>query len=268
MSDDYLWDRAGTPAPDELFLERLMPRLRDQVRRAAPSELEPPFAMRRTQRRPLLFFGLAATLVLAVGAVAAHGYLGSSIPIGIRGEPPTSNPAGAPITASAEVAPTTPTTRLVPSPSAAHAARAIRPNEAPRAPVVPQPRSDEPEKPAPAAIPSVSDAPPATAAEPQGNQRGHAEIQAVIAGHRSEVRQRCWEPALAKRSEHAATTVRLTVRFTIEANGKTSGASAGPASPDYPALAGCIAAETRGWRFGPAASAIAVNVPFVFTEAR
>ena len=55
MSDDYLWDRSGTPDPEIARLEALLGRYRHD-------------APMRPSKRPLRFLAVAAALVLVVGA--------------------------------------------------------------------------------------------------------------------------------------------------------------------------------------------------------
>jgi len=237
MSDDYLWDRSGEPDPDVLHLERMLPRLRERVRRAASSDWVTPAPVSR-RGHPVASLAIAAALALSLGAGGwwvgrTHG---RAPLVPIRGEPapPTAATPPTPATASAEPAP--------PAPS----------STTPRA--------------APAPVPKAPS--PAPSAEPEGAGRSAAAIHAVVARHQAEVRSRCWEPALAKRKDGAAPVVKLGVTFSIAASGKVGSVSAGPTPPDYPGLAACVSAEVRSWDFGPADGATTVVVPFLFAEAR
>lgn len=241
MSGDYLWDRSGTPDRDVLYLERLLPRVRERVRRAEPSELRPWPAPRRS-RVAVAALGLAAAAVLALGAWRLAR---PSPRASIRGEPaPAADAPALPSARPPERAPERPTPPPPPTPA----------RLAPPAPVA---------KSAPPAPSAVADA-----GASEAPARSPAEIQAVVARHRGEVKERCWEPALAKRQEGAASTLRLGVSFGIEASGRVVAVKADASPPDYPGLASCVAAEVRGWSFGPAEAAMVVAVPFVFAEAR
>lgn len=233
MADDYLWDRSGTPDPDVLYLERLLPRVREHVRRAPAPEHAPAPRADRGRRLSLYGLALAACVVAGVGGWRLATRTADPDPTAIRGEalpaalPPTPK---APPSGSAEPTPLPTTQRAAP----------------------------------PRPAPAVRGADPPARDLSTGRTPGS--IEAVVAGHRAEVKSRCWEPALAKRKDGAASTVRVNVSFTIEKGGGVTAATAGPTSADYPDLAGCVATEVRGWAFGPADGAVSARVPFVFTE--
>ncbi|MBK9000440.1 MAG: AgmX/PglI C-terminal domain-containing protein [Myxococcales bacterium] len=235
MAGDYLWDRSGAPDPDLVYLERLLPRVREQVRRAPSGELSPRRDGGSRRGLAVAALALAAGVALAVGAWQLAK---QPEPTSIHGEPASVPAAAAP----------------APNPSTP----APEPTPPPKPPIA----RAAPPAPTPTAAASLSSAEP----EPEASARSPAEIQAVVARHRHEVKERCWEPALAKRKEGAASSVRLSVTFTIEANGSVTAVKAGASPPDYPGLASCVAGEVRAWSFGPASAALVVAVPFVFAE--
>lgn len=233
MADDYLWDRSGTPDPDVLYLERLLPRVREHVRRAPGADPVPALLAWGRRRVVLHGLALAACVLIGVGGFRLATPTAAPDPAAIRGETlPAAVASAPPSPPPASAAPT-------PAPSVQRAA----------------PRRH------PVAVPSAEPPPDELASE-----RSPASIAAVVAQHRAEVKSRCWEPALAQRKDGAATTVRVTASFTIEKSGSVTSATAGPSSADYPSLAGCVAAEVGRWRFGPAGAAVSARLPFVFTE--
>lgn len=233
MSDDYLWDRTGTPHPDELYLERLLPRVREQVRRASVPPA-PPALSRRASHGLAFALGFAAALATVLGALALWR----------RPAPPDASIRGEP--AGRRDEPTTPARPTVAPPS----------ESAPS----PVPQRTTPPLPLPARVtPSVASA--ETAAESRSPQ----DIEKVVAAHRAEVRARCWEPALAKRGDVGAPNAKLRAVFSVDRSGGVSGVDVGPSLADYPSLASCVQGEVRAWRFAPAGEATTVHVPFSFT---
>lgn len=91
---------------------------------------------------------------------------------------------------------------------------------------------------------------------------GTSEIEKVVRQLQATARTTCWDP-LPKAS--GPSSVKVTVRFTIEASGATSkvGAS-GPSEP--PSLARCVGKLVEAARFPASESATAIAVPFSFAR--
>lgn len=70
MSDDYLWDKSGTPDPETERLEHLLGRLHHQ-----PQPLDLPPDLPVTTSRRVFFPGLAAAAAVALIAVAVGVWL-------------------------------------------------------------------------------------------------------------------------------------------------------------------------------------------------
>jgi TonB family protein len=87
-------------------------------------------------------------------------------------------------------------------------------------------------------------------------------VRRVVHEHTAAVR-RCYEGIVAAHDDAHGT---LTVRFTIDAQGRVTEARAETDEPAVPALTECILAALRGWSFpAPASGASAeLTYPFVF----
>lgn len=90
----------------------------------------------------------------------------------------------------------------------------------------------------------------------------HAEVERVVQSHRAFVKRRCWELALATKTQGAPSSARVATTITIAPDGRVTNASA-TGGEGYPGLASCVAGQVRGWKFPPSEGGT-VNVPFVF----
>ena len=95
-----------------------------------------------------------------------------------------------------------------------------------------------------------------------GGPLSQAEVERVVQSHRAFVKRRCWELALATKTEGAPSSARVMTTITIAPNGSVTSASA-TGGEGYPGLASCVAGQVRGWKFPPSEGGT-VNVPFVF----
>jgi len=95
-----------------------------------------------------------------------------------------------------------------------------------------------------------------------GGALSQAEVERVVQSHRAFVKRRCWELALATKTQGAPSSARVMTTITIAPNGSVTSASA-TGGEGYPGLASCVAGQVRGWKF-PASEGGTVNVPFVF----
>lgn len=95
-----------------------------------------------------------------------------------------------------------------------------------------------------------------------GGALSQAEVERVVQSHRAFVKRRCWELALATKSQGAPTSARVATAISIAPDGRVTNASA-TGGEGYPGLASCVAGQVRGWKFPPSEGGT-VNVPFVF----
>lgn len=95
-----------------------------------------------------------------------------------------------------------------------------------------------------------------------GGPLSQAEVERVVQSHRAFVKRRCWELALATKTDGAPSSARVMTTITIAPNGSVTSASA-TGGEGYPGLASCVAGQVRGWKFPPSEGGT-VNVPFVF----
>lgn len=242
MSDDYLWDRSGTPAPDELWLERVMPAVSHER-----SAKRPTASMRSVAaRRPLPVTETLAVLA-AVAAVVAVAFgirtlvrersVAVAPPAELRPEPGMASPE--PGVASPVPTPVPRPLGPVPGGSPSAWQRGIL------GPVPPAP---------------VSASPP-----PADEPLDAASIQRVVSAHTAEVRRKCWQRALVEH-DGGPTTARVVLRLVIAPSGAVSSATTNGDPAGFPGLGSCVATSAKSWRFPASSHDTAVNVPFVFAS--
>ncbi len=108
----------------------------------------------------------------------------------------------------------------------------------------------------------VAVANPAPSAPSSPASLSSSQIENVVQQVRATARTKCWDPLP---TAGGPSSVKVIVRFTIEASGATSkvGAS-GPSEP--PSLARCVGKLVEAARFPASQSPIAVSVPFSFAR--
>ena len=153
------------------------------------------------------------------------------------------------------------------------------PTAAPEPAVAPQPAA------APAPVPAASDSAPTgdTSGGLIGNQIGEVigsgglglsesphrdspnmrskdQLRSFILQHSGPIRG-CYQRQLTQQSDLKG---KVTARFTIEASGAVSDATAEGMSP---AMDDCVLREIKTWQFPPAADSTHIEYPFLFTNA-
>jgi outer membrane biosynthesis protein TonB len=247
MSADYLWDRSGPPDPEIARLERVLSTLASGRSVGAPPEITPEATAEELVTQPerprRLAPVLAAAAALLVGLGAGYG-------LGTSRQPEVSM--------AADPAPLVPAPLLAPVPAPTPPARSEPASAEPRsrAPASPSARPTTPPVPVP---------PPARSEvlDPWARTLSSAQVSSVVNRNASEIRSRCWQPALAKRSPSAPDTARLSATLHIAASGSVQSVTVSEA-PGHPGFSRCVAQRIRSWRFPSAAQATTVHVPFVF----
>ena len=254
MTDDYLWDKSGAVDLEIEKLERTLSTLSLDVR---DRSLDPGPAPMPAPRSPVPLAWLAAAAALAVGVGTGY-FMGErqDTPIALA---PDARPAppSAPGMGAREPCPPCPSVAVPPAP----------------APSPKKPKKSEILDPfAPRTTPHSAPRAPTSGGEVLDpwamNKLSASEVQRVVAARSPEVRQRCWQPALAKREPGAPETARVTVTLAIAPDGSVRSASSGASPSGYPGLASCIVGQARRWQFPKSRGSTTVNVPFVFSAQR
>lgn len=248
---------------------------------AAPDRAESlvvPIAPKRRRVHP------AAWAIVGLGGMLVGIFAGISIAEKPKPEVqivtvPTPTPPPAPV-ASAEPVPSEPESTAAEEPKeTAEVPAEPEPQKVVAAPSAPPAKSKAAPAPAPAkpstTAPSMSGlsglsglgAGPAPVSGKASSSGGggalsQAEVERVVQSHRAFVKRRCWELALATKTQGAPTSARVATSITIAPDGRVTNASA-TGGDGYPGLASCVAGQVRGWKFPPSEGGT-VNVPFVF----
>lgn len=253
MSDEYLWDRSGMPEEDEVELENLLGGHRFQADKPAQPALAV-VAERRTRWPLVVGVAVAAGALVGVGWWMGHSSSQSRQLASVASSqaPQVIQPAQS--ASVGEQPPKPPTWKPA--------------TEIPRTP--PSWEPDTKPEPAPTLDPRAQEtkAGPTFPAPKPAQRRGltASQVRAVVTRYKPSVARRCWQRALSGAEDDAPTSVRVSVKLTVQPSGSVSNVSTGPSPKGYPGLAECIAGNARSWRFPSSDGAVTISVPFVFSR--
>ena len=248
MSDEYLWDRSGMPARDEVELEGLLSPYRFHTDSSA--ELLAPQPLRSPQAP---WLKAAGALVAAAACVGVGWWLGSPEP-----QPAVTPVATAePVQPGSDAQPATSVAGSLPLPP-----QGVSPAQPAPVPTVPtwQTPGDDP-----TAEPSGTGVPARPPLEAKGGGLTPSQVRDVIANNRMNVKRRCWDRAVRNRRQDAPSTARVNINLTVHPSGRVSAVSSNGDPKGYPGLSSCVESQVRGWRFPSVEASTSVRVPFVFS---
>jgi hypothetical protein len=97
-----------------------------------------------------------------------------------------------------------------------------------------------------------------------GDGLDESAVKRTLEGYRGAVVDACWEHAFGARAPGGPTSVRVSVKISVEPSGFVQSVATAADPAGYPDLRRCIKKRVSAWRFPSARAETVVNTGFVF----